>query len=167
MILGIFNVFFYFSFLFFSPLYSAVYSSPRSAPRKPFYLITLICFVLLSFLPSSPSYFQWSYFLISEPVWLFFWTDNDVKLKGIPKLGTALNGNAYFLLQVFHQTIVIFLTGDSSFLLFPLYCKDRTATQCLLNQAARAENLFLKQCVELAFLMCPEKSCLTSAIVIK
>lgn len=50
---------------------------------------------------------------------------------------------------------------------FPLYCKDRTATQCLLNQAARAENLFLKQCVELAFLMCPEKSYLTSAIVIK
>lgn len=108
------------------------------------------------------SWFQNQSGYFSEQTMMSSWCD-----KGIPKLGTALNGNAYFLLQVFHQTIVIFLTGDSSFLLFPLYCKDRTATQCLLNQAARAENLFLKQCVELAFLMCPEKSCLTSAIVIK
>ncbi|XP_035394553.1 uncharacterized protein LOC118243996 [Cygnus atratus] len=46
--------------------------------------------------------------------------------------------------------------------------KDRTATQRLLNQAARAENLFLKQCVELACVtIYAEKSCLTCAIVIR
>lgn len=106
---------FYFSFLFFSPFYSAVYSSASSAPRKPFYLITLICFVLLSvsFLPSSPSYFQWSYFLISEPVWLFFWTDNDVKLTkgylnwGRSSVGMLISCCCFFTRQLSYSLLKI------------------------------------------------------------
>lgn len=52
-------------------------------------------------------------------------------------------------------------------LLYPLCYKYRTSTQRLQNQTARAENLFLKQPVELACLTVHgEKSCLTYAVLI-
>lgn len=55
----------------------------------------------------------------------------------------------------------------SFYLLYPLSCKYRTSSQCLQNQTARAENLFIKQPVELACLAVRgEKSCLTYAILI-